>query len=73
MGTLGQKIVMKKKNVKKELLKLSKAANRGKAKEQGFQYGRYKSKVVPDKKKKASKEEAKKGKIDQNGWRLIPD
>lgn len=54
---------MKNKNVKKELLKLGKAENREKAREQGYYDGRYRSKVVPDKKKKASKEKARKGKI----------
>lgn len=51
---------MKKKNVKKDLLKLGKAENREKAKEQGFYDGRYRNRVVPDKKKKASKDGARK-------------
>lgn len=53
-------IAMKKKNVKKDLLKLGKAENREKAKEQGYYDGRYRSRVVPDKKKKANKEAARK-------------
>ena len=57
---------MKKKNVKKDLLKLGKAENREKAKEQGYYDGRYRPRVVPDKKKKADKEGARKKKLDQD-------
>jgi hypothetical protein len=55
---------MKKKSVKKDLLKLGKGENREKAKEQGYYDGRYRSKVVPDKKKKENKEAARKKKVD---------
>ena len=58
--------MVKKKNVKKDLLKLGKAENREKAKEQGYYDGRYRPRVVPDKKKKASKEEARKKQLDQD-------
>ena len=50
----------KKKSVKKDLLKLGKAENREKAKEQGFYDGRYRGRVVPDKKKKEDKEASRK-------------
>jgi uncharacterized protein YueI len=58
------KSIMKKKNVKKALLKLAKSENREQAKEQGYYNGRFRERVVPDKKKKASKEAARREEID---------
>ena len=55
----------KKKNVKKDLLKLGKAENREKAKEQGYYDGRFRKRVVPDKKKQADKKAARKKDINQ--------
>ena len=51
---------MKPKSDKSKIHKIKKGAVREDAKEQGFYDGRFRSRVVPDKKKKQSKESARK-------------
>ena len=52
-------------NKKKKEQNIDAKINREQAKEQGFYDGRFRSKVVPDKKKKKSKEQARE-KVDIN-------
>lgn len=51
---------MKRKSDKEKIRKIKKGTVREDAKEQGFYDGRFRSRVVPDKKKKQSKEAARK-------------